>query len=582
MAADWIMEKIEAQRTAVFAGFPRSYFGEDPNASARKYLRGDNPNTELVKLLETFTRQIAEKFIYLSHGSPTHSRKNFFVLKIGARWSPGKVRNDRAIYVDVREVNGAPCVYVVRRGKDPHARRQIPLPLGDQAALDTVFDQDVGLDGGTETLRELLQEFDDFARDRAARQFPFFPSTPEPDSQPRNGGSEPARTGHAPALPKNVVLFGPPGTGKTFATTPVALAAFAEVQGHEDFEKSEREVIAACAGAIADRRFRPDNVSRDDVDRLYSRLVEEGRIQFVTFHQSYGYEEFVEGIRARVKGKGIEYYTKAGVFKEIAEAALREWYDHRRGEPPDGKSIFKATHEAIVGKPPANKEPRPNSPSMPYVLVIDEINRGNVAKIFGELITLIEDSKRAVLPEDRQANNGDQPTGVLLPLSGDTLYLPPNLYLIGTMNTADRSLIGMDMAMRRRFSFIEVLPDPGALRRRTVSEGGATLDLAEFLRELNKRIVEHDCPEHQLGHAYFIEVQSFKDLQACMLEKVIPQLRENLAGNFRVLQEILNFRGGAGDSLVDGNGVPVTDHVKNLALFGPPAAQPTMPVGLAR
>ncbi len=135
----------------------------------------------------------------------------------------------------------------------------------------------------------------------------------------------------------------------------------------------------------------------------------------VTFHQNFAYEDFIEGIRPRLEGESVAYELHHGIFKSIAKVAED-----------------------------AENEER-------FVLVIDEINRGNIAKIFGELITLIEDSRRL----DR-----DDATRVTLPYSGDVFGVPDNLYIIGTMNTADRSIQMLDTALRRRFTFFELMPEP--------------------------------------------------------------------------------------------------------------------------
>ena len=143
--------------------------------------------------------------------------------------------------------------------------------------------------------------------------------------------------------------------------------------------------------------------------------------EFVTFHQSFAYEEFIEGLKPEITdGGGLSYVVRPGVFKDIATRAEAAWHKHGESAPK-------------------------------YLLIIDEINRANIAKVFGELITLIEDDKR--LGKQNKLE-------VRLPYSGDTFGVPPNLYIIGTMNTADRSIALLDLALRRRFSFVEVTPDP--------------------------------------------------------------------------------------------------------------------------
>jgi 5-methylcytosine-specific restriction endonuclease McrBC GTP-binding regulatory subunit McrB len=185
----------------------------------------------------------------------------------------------------------------------------------------------------------------------------------------------------------------------------------------------------------------------------------------------------------------------------------------------------------LAGKTP----PVPELESIPpYVLIIDEINRGNVARIFGELITLVEDTKRAC----RDITRGAQPVFATLPYTKDRFILPPNLHIIGTMNTADRSLIGLDAALRRRFDFIELPPRPELL-----SNNLDGVQLSEFLSQLNARIERNDTRDHCIGHAIFMSVKSIEDIAYVMRRKVIPQLQEYFHDRPQQLSEILTFNG---------------------------------------
>ena len=193
--------------------------------------------------------------------------------------------------------------------------------------------------------------------------------------------------------PLNQIFYGPPGTGKTWNAENHAVAIVDGVNA-EQAEKTGRARFHAL-------RFDPGEWT--------------GQIAMVTFHQSFSYEDFVEGIRPKLEGDaGIGYELRPGVFKQIANAA---------GADPERR----------------------------YVLIIDEINRGNIPKIFGELITLIEDSRRLGEPYE---------TTLILPYSNEDVGVPKDLYIIGTMNTADRSILLLDTALRRRFHFVEMMPDP--------------------------------------------------------------------------------------------------------------------------
>ena len=207
---------------------------------------------------------------------------------------------------------------------------------------------------------------------------------PQIDPEPPNEDTD-------PSFPLNTILFGPPGTGKTWEAVSYAVAI---IDGEDPEELAARE--------------------RENVNQRVEALKSEGRVEFVTFHQNYAYEDFIEGIRPRLNRNELAYELHDGVFKQISSRAT---------DSPDEER---------------------------HVLVIDEINRGNIAKIFGELITLIEPSKRL---------GGVDRTEVKLPYSGDTFGVPSNLYLVGTMNTADRGIALLDTALRRRFDFIEKMPE---------------------------------------------------------------------------------------------------------------------------
>lgn len=210
-------------------------------------------------------------------------------------------------------------------------------------------------------------------------------------------------------------------------------------------------------------------------------------LRFVTFHQSFAYEEFVEGLKPILVEGQIQYQVVDGIFKSICRQAQ-------------------------------------NDPEHRYLIIIDEINRANIAKVFGELITLIEDDKR--LGEDNEIK-------IRLPYSQEEFGVPENLYVLGTMNTADRSIALLDIALRRRFTFVELMPNPLLLG--TV-EG---VDLKILLTRLNQRITVLLGREYQIGHSYFINVKDVAELHFAWYRRVIPLLQEYFYNDAERLRIVL-------------------------------------------
>jgi len=165
-----------------------------------------------------------------------------------------------------------------------------------------------------------------------------------------------------------------------------------------------------------------------------------------------------------------------------------------------------------------------------FVIIIDEINRGNISQIFGELITLIEPSKR--LGESEELT-------LILPYSKETFAVPPNIHIIGTMNTADRSVEALDTALRRRFSFKEMMPDLDQVDELLHVIDGLDFTAANLLKKLNQRIITLKDREHQIGHAYLIHVRTVTDLMQVFKDKIIPLLQEYFFGDYEKLQLVL-------------------------------------------
>lgn len=446
-------------------------------------------------------------------------------------------------------------------------------------------------------------------------------------------------TANSTSFAKNIILCGTPGTGKTYSTVLYAVSI------------------------IDEKPF--DAIKAEDYSTVFARYLkykEDGLVAFTTFHQSFGYEEFIEGIRPVVSaeenaetGRDIEYEVHDGIFKSFCDKAgtpisggtsvdlgfgknpsvwkvslegtgdnptrteclknnhIRIGYDSYGETPPDiyekgdnGRNILNAFYYkmqigdivfscysnktidaigVITGEPEWHDEyehykrlrnvkwlvkdinedifdlnaqrlmmqpsvyklsvsvtdalqilrkvkpslftPRVKIPNR--VFIIDEINRGNISKVFGELITLIEPTKRIGAKEQLRAT---------LPYSGQSFGVPDNVYLIGTMNTADRSIALIDTALRRRFSFVEMQPDSATLKDVLVDG----IDISEMLDTINKRITVLLDREHTIGHSYLLPLKSdptLERLAAIFENTIVPLLQEYFYDDYEKIQLVL-------------------------------------------
>ena len=501
---------------------------------------------------------------------------------------------------------------------------------------------------------------DDWQRDRPGLwpdQLQTEPARPDDGAEDEHQGV--IEAGH---LPLNTILYGPPGTGKTYAT------------------------VSRCV-EICDGKAPEDD---EDLRARHGQLMDEGRIEFVTFHQSYGYEEFVEGIRpvsGADAGGGVQLRVEPGILKRVAErarnvpgigsrrifkislgdskswsrgpaggpvfaeclesgcallefggdidwsdvryddwnAVLERWREEknpdatphdtdiqaiwrfriemRRGDivvASDGYRRFRAIGEITGDYEYRRREDgfhhrravnwhwyvrdregdpgsvfmegrfhwrpvslmKPSNPmglmgylkgidglagAQPHVLVIDEINRANISKVMGELITLLEEDKR---------EGAENEVAVTLPYSGERFTLPANLHILGTMNTADRSIAVLDTALRRRFRFDEMSPKPELLNQALEHTG---VDLPHVLRVMNERLEYLVDRDHLIGHAWFMGAETRDDVDAVMRHKIIPLMAEYFYDDWSKVRTVL----GGTDHFVERHGLSVPPGLEN-------------------
>jgi 5-methylcytosine-specific restriction protein B len=408
--------------------------------------------------------------------------------------------------------------------------------------------------------------------------------------------------------PLNQILYGPPGTGKTYHTINKALEIILEKQSNDEI----KQLLSQDTHSKEERKKLQDE---------FEKYKKQGQIEFVTFHQSYGYEEFVEGIKADLKSEDIKYKLEKGIFKKLSNKATTN-FEQNQGNvvaKKDFDTVFKqkvqdkvsedirleikmkkssffikeidethiyfdksggdSQHVLLIKNLRAMYEVGENKlimgglsqyynplleyllkdseikenekePLKNYILIIDEINRGNISKIFGELITLIEESKRI---------GKDEALHVKLPYSNESFGVPSNLYIIGTMNTADRSIALMDTALRRRFDFTEMMPNLSILSNNNqfVKDFNSTekqendlmvddnINIRLLLQTINKRIEYLYDRDHTIGHAYFMSLkdksgdEAKKELDNIFKNKIIPLLQEYFYDDWEKIQIVL-------------------------------------------
>lgn len=362
---------------------------------------------------------------------------------------------------------------------------------------------------------------------------PAEPATP-PTSESADGPT--AVPDDTPFLPftadtrtQNILLHGPPGTGKTWALKERALHL-----------------------AIKKEALPPLNDAdyRKKLDGLWSNCIRRKQVAMCTFHQAYTYEEFVEGIRPRAQDGKVSYSVEDGLFKKMSLLALAEGLGESvRGLDVDARLKRAKTWLAGEADPRARLD---FAGGRQFVLVIDEINRANVARVMGELITLLEDDKRI---------GGADPLVLRLPASGERFAVPPNLHVIGTLNTADRSIALMDVALRRRFAFEEMRPNEVVLRKELKANDALGKLVVDLFTTINQRLLFLHDREHQIGHAYFLKIRTIEDLRDVMVKKVLPLLQEYFFGQWVRVALVL------GHPMEDGGRTPkLTNNDKSVLL----------------
>jgi len=512
-------------------------------------------------------------------------RHNFVDADI---WTTGGVDSK---YIDIRvgvkkpgKIKGRPLLYL-QKIAGSKARLSLNSDYREGAGIAATIDMstsegDVALNAWLKKLKLHLSEWPEAMNGDG--NVPVKYRISEINKTEPDGTGLPPSVYDARIIPLNQILYGPPGTGKTFNTVTAAM----EIVSPESVQNYNER----------------DTQSRRNLQTAFQQYLQSGQIVFCTFHQSFSYEDFVEGLRATSEQGQLQYAVESGIFKQLCERAklgttaaedpfdkaialLAELCSDPEARPvlstrtgkkfeveykgsktfrvfPKESTVHDANYVANIelvrklyqghekkgmynpsyvegmlnylkekcGLPTYRQSQSTAQERRNFVIIIDEINRGNVSRILGELITLIEPGKRAGNAEE---------LSVVLPYSKERFNIPSNVYIIGTMNTADRSLVGLDIALRRRFAFTEMAPNPDRLSNLNIG----TLNIGKLLRVINQRIEVLLDREHCIGHAYFLvlnEQSDLVDLAYIFDHQIIPLLQEYFFEDWERISWVLN------------------------------------------